>query len=106
MTSTPRKFERWTVRVSYARGVIVKGTILEVANVLECQHIVLAKHSRQHRHVGMPVAVVARFLPQPPDEEQPRGADQHSKRLPERLPEHEHRTDADGPACREQPPPP
>src|SRR5262249_2414497 len=85
-----------------ARSEIVQRTILEVADVLDRDGIPLTHAAGQDRHAGLPVALVARLLPEPPDEEKRHDAEQNDERLPKRLPEREHGDDADGPGRREQ----
>ena len=52
-----------------ARREIVQRTIVEVADVFDRDRVPGADGPRQHGHARIPVAVVARLLPEPPGEE-------------------------------------
>ena len=106
MTSTPLQIREVKGAGFVPRREIVERTVFEVADVLDRDRVPGDHGPRQHGHARVPVAVVARLLPEPPDEEQRLRPEQGDERLPERLPGREQRDDADGPGQRDPTAPP
>src|SRR5437016_6327742 len=48
------------------RGVVGRGTIVAVAHVMKSELVAVNVRPRQLRHIGLPIAIVARFECKPP----------------------------------------
>ena len=72
-TSTPRKRGEIIGAILVARGEVALRAVVEVANVVEDQLLSPNLDPRQARHIGLPVALVARPNRAPPDEQCDKG---------------------------------
>ena len=84
-TSTPRKRGEVVGAILVARGEVALRAVVEVANVVEDQLLSPHLDPRQARHIGLPVAVVARPNRAPPDEQSDKGETAGRERPGERA---------------------
>ena len=65
------------------RRVVGRGTIVAVAHVMKSELVAVNVRPRQLRHIGLPVAIVARFECEPPAKHEAEGDKDGAELAPE-----------------------